>query len=246
MTAPIPPPSSVRGREPDLPPATGGGSGSASTNAGSACWPTGRLKVAALHWLRARYPAALLLCEFGLGGYGEGGQMDVVALTGEELIGVEVKGDGDSPARLPLQGVRYAQVSTDVWLLPSPSIARRCRRQRPNGWGLLQIDDHGQVQIGCHPCTSKRVRSLNSAAALWSTLWVPEQKAVHRLIAQVDGRAATVPKEQVPEVVPLGLIREHVLRALRERDWWRGGNYPKREIWRPSEALPPPEDREAA
>ena len=241
MTAPLSPPRGGCGREPDLPPATGGGSGSPEVE----CWPAGRLKTAALHWLRARYPSALLLCEFGLGGYGAGGQMDVVALTGDELIGIEVKGDGDGPARLPLQGIRYALVSTAVWLLASPAVEKRCIKHLPDTWGELAIRDRSVTALR-HAFYPGRVRSMNSPAALWSTLWVPEQRTIHRLIAQVDGRAATVPKEQVPEVVPLGLIRGHVLKALRERDWWRGGNYPKREIWRPSDELPPLEDREAA
>ena len=199
-------------------------------------WPAERLAVAALHWLRHRHPRALLLCELGLGAWSGGGRLDVAAITDERIIGIEIKGDGDSPARLSLQGIQYALAASEMWLLPAPSIYGRCDRARHWRWGLLEVAGADCLEVRDDPT---REPLSNSPHVLWDMLWAPERRALHRRLCHERALVSTFQEPAVPEQVPLAVLRPAVVQALRSRDWLRGGNYPKREVWRPEDELPP-------
>ncbi len=96
------------------------------------------LKAHALRWLRRQYPDALLVPELCVGNWGAA-SIDVAAVTEAEIIGIEVKGVGDSPSRLERQGIAYGMVASRMWLLPTPSLEARCWKARPAGWGRLVI-----------------------------------------------------------------------------------------------------------
>lgn len=68
-----------------------------------------------------------------------GALIDVAAITETEIVGVEIKGEGDSPARLELQGHVYGRVARRMWLLADESIQAKCFAKCPSGWGRLEI-----------------------------------------------------------------------------------------------------------
>lgn len=90
----------------------------------------------AVVWLRARFPDAHIRRELALGAYGAA-QIDVAAICPDQIVGVEIKGDGDSPSRLKLQGAMYGRVCRQVYLLPSPSLLEKCDKQKPPEWVML-------------------------------------------------------------------------------------------------------------
>lgn len=96
------------------------------------------LTALAIDWALGKYPGAHVVRELSVADWG-GALLDVGIITDSEIIGVEVKGDGDSPARLPLQAVTYPRVCTRMWLLPAPGLMAKCREAKPNGWGLLEL-----------------------------------------------------------------------------------------------------------
>jgi len=98
------------------------------------------LRTKAKAWLRAKYPDALITHEFSVAEYG-GALVDVAAILPDQIIGIEIKGEGDSPTRLGLQGGMYSRVCRTMYLLADESIQKRCLAARPLGWGELLIDN---------------------------------------------------------------------------------------------------------
>jgi hypothetical protein len=94
----------------------------------------------AVAWMRETYPGSLIVNEFSVADWG-GARVDVAAITENEIVGVEIKGDGDSPARLDLQGHVYGRVCRKMWLLPSAGLQDKCFGKRPAGWGRLEVID---------------------------------------------------------------------------------------------------------
>jgi hypothetical protein len=95
------------------------------------------LKAIAKVWLRRQYPEAHILEEFSVAEYG-GALVDVAAICEDQIVGVEIKGDGDSAARLKLQGQMYSRVCRTMYLLPSPDLLKKCDQQKPPEWEMLR------------------------------------------------------------------------------------------------------------
>lgn len=191
------------------------------------------LKIMALHWLRGRYPGALLIPEFCAAKYGDA-MIDVAAVTDTELIGIEIKGDGDSPARLERQGWVYSRTATRMYLLPSPSLLTAAQKHRPRGWGLITVRDHA-LECGWH----KLDKLPNAPAALLDILWKPELLRAGRACGLSLNRSAPVYKiaEKIAEAAPLGRIRSAVLAELLARDWVNVSLSGK-TVYQPGAALP--------
>ena len=94
----------------------------------------------AIEWLKSQYPDSIIVTEMSVADWGNA-RIDLAAITDKEMIGVEIKGEGDSPTRLELQGLRYGQVARKMWLLCTPegNLAERCERKKPVSWGSLEV-----------------------------------------------------------------------------------------------------------
>lgn len=98
----------------------------------------------AITWLGKQYQDAVIVPELSVADWG-GASIDVAAITENEIVGVEIKGEGDSPARLDLQEHVYGRVARRMWLLPDESVREKVFARRPRGWGKLEVFD-GQVR----------------------------------------------------------------------------------------------------
>ena len=94
------------------------------------------LAVLAEKWLRATYPDSHITRELSLGSWGVA-SVDVAAICDDQIVGVELKGDGDSPSRLKLQGAMYGRVCRTMFLLASPSLTERCQKHKPPEWQMI-------------------------------------------------------------------------------------------------------------
>lgn len=96
----------------------------------------------AIDWLRETYPQSIIVPEMSVSDWG-GAMIDVAAITDEMIVGIEIKGEGDSPTRLELQGQKYGQVARRMWLLPTPegTLAARCDKKAHPSWGRLELHE---------------------------------------------------------------------------------------------------------
>lgn len=180
-------------------------------------WPATRLTDLAIEWLRERFPGALIVPEFVCGSLSSA-RVDVAAITSTGIHAIEVKGDGDTHARLATQGPLFAAVCSTVRLLHTPNqprIADHC----PLGWGRFDITD-GKLDDGGYPAPDW----LLSPRQLLALMWRDELVALHiqqfgGKVRDRKGRSVMALAPELAEVMPLKDIRNGVCRTLRARDW---------------------------
>lgn len=202
------------------------------------------LKMLAIEWMRNEYPGAVIVPEMSLADWG-GASIDLAAITETEIIGVEIKGEGDSPSRLKLQGYAYGRVADRIWLLCCPSLAEKCWKQRPDGWGRLEVFEgrvrayncatrfagkikvpHGwrhtyeQDNSRYEPEQPRRQHWLSSAA-ICGTLWKDELLEVAKACGLPHPSTATVGvlTQALCESVPVTVLHSQMIIQLRKRVW---------------------------
>lgn len=183
-------------------------------------YPADVLTAMASDWLALRYPDALIVREFCVGVWG-GALIDLAAITETEIIGLEVKGDGDSPTRLKLQASLYAKAAQRMFLLPAPSIFDRCRKAETPGWRLLTIGDDGEIVGHGWQADDPPPLLPTAPGQLLQALWKDELGKVAMWTGApvspslgCEGRRAIL-----AETTTLRALIPAVCRALRERNW---------------------------
>lgn len=174
-------------------------------------------------WLAGRYPEALLVPELSIGTWGKA-LLDLAAITETEIIGVEIKGEGDSPSRLGLQAAVYSKAATRMFILPAPSLERLCFRHVPDCWGRLRVNETGQVERARrHEWDRDAEPEVLSTAPrqLLQCLWKDELRDIARRHGVFTERRPTAINllDCLAEDLPLKVLRLEVCRALRERKW---------------------------
>lgn len=197
----------------------------------------------AITWLRQNWPEAVIVPELSVASWGHA-RVDVAAVTEKELIGVEIKGEGDSTARLSLQGMQYSSVCSRMFLLPCAALRDKCVAAKPPGWLMATNSDgewwsntdkrgDGQPGFGSDyrplPISPIRLVDMLWAAELHTALeihgiFVPQKKAGG------GNRAKTLAEE-----LPLKVLQPTVYWLLHRRRWEQG-MYPK-QVWRPDGVL---------
>ena len=199
----------------------------------------------AIDWLDRTFPDSVIVTELSVLDWG-GASLDVAAVTPDRIVGVEVKGDGDSPSRLELQGLKYGLVAKEMWLLPAPSIQNKCFARRPDSWGRLELWDGAvrpynrarkagdavQDHRGTYyqsvrddsryvPDKPWRLSEVMSPGAMCQTLWRDELYAVARKHALTSLRGITVRPltELIIKSLPEPIIHQEMVDALRRREW---------------------------
>lgn len=147
-----------------------------------------------------------------------------LAVIGDCLIGIEIKGPRDGVTRLPGQARAYSQCFDHVVLIVHESLADKARALIPDWWGVIagkQVDGRIRYRVERRP---KPNPSLNLEKLL-SLLWREE---IDELLADLLGsnskpRATkkSIRAELLAQVEPPVLHRAS-LRKLRERTAWRG------------------------
>lgn len=209
-------------------------------------WRAPALCDAACDWLASRYPSSLIVRELSVGKWG-GAMIDIAAITETDIIGIEIKGDGDSHARLELQGHMYSRVATHMFLLTAPLLDKIVEKHMPHGWWHLRIEgdaiDAGRLGEPLFTDGRGRPHGLywpprlpNAPAQMLECLITRELRRVGKaLVPAIDiGRTVPTMIAGISENAPIAKIRAAVCGALRERDWLaydrsvgkeRGGRY---------------------
>lgn len=203
------------------------------------------LKGMAISWLSERFPEAIIVTELSVADWGAA-SIDVAAITESHIAGVEIKGTGDSPARLDRQGLAYGMVAREMWLLPCPTIMAKCFAKRPPGWGRLEVWDDAvrpynratkmgekvKTKLGWtyerlrddsrYEPAVPTVRGHLSPHAMCGTLWRDELAAIAArtgVTGLVRGAYVHTLSEAIEDQVPVSLLHSEMIRELRARVW---------------------------
>jgi hypothetical protein len=177
----------------------------------------------AVDWLARRYPDSLIVPELSVGTWGAA-LLDCAAVTKDFIIGVEIKGEGDSPARMPLQAALYSKAASRMFFLPCPDLEERCFKHLPDAWGRLTVRD-GQIE---HQVSSWRQRDRAgepddlcvAPAQLLQCLWRDELDLIAMRHQIITGKVGVEKlRWELAEQVPLRTLRLEVCEALRLRRW---------------------------
>lgn len=201
----------------------------------------------AIEWLKSEYPGSIIVTELSVEDWG-GARIDVAAITDEEIVGIEIKGEGDSPTRLDLQGLVYSRVARRMWLLCTPegTLAERCAKKKPTGWGTLEVHEGtvrpvnvakklGPVEklatggtqqswVVDHDDYKPDEAGLNMRQCIWAmcgTLWRDELYEIARLNGvKVTGRAYVgALTDAICEQLPVPKMHDLMIEELRRRIW---------------------------
>lgn len=147
-----------------------------------------------------------------------------LAVIGDRLIGIEIKGPKDSVTRLPGQAQAYSECFDQVVLIVHESLAAEATALIPDWWGLIagqQIDGRIRYRFVRR---LKRNPSLNLDKVL-ALLWREEIDALLSDLLGTNSRPRATKKsiraQLLAEVEP-PILHEASLRKLRERTEWRG------------------------
>jgi hypothetical protein len=193
------------------------------------------LRGEAICWLRDQWPDAVIIPELSVATWGSA-RLDVAAVTMGQLIGVEIKGDGDSIGRLQLQGWAYSMVATRMFLLPSHRMRDKCEKARPPGWLMAKNSEGRWWTNGEEPNRGYGYdgKSLaHSPHRMIEMLWSDEIRYLARALdVNTNGvRGYEAIGHAIAEQIPLGVLRPKVYRLLHNRRW-ESGRIPK-QVWRP-------------
>ena len=189
----------------------------------------------AFDWLRQRHPEAVIVAEFSVGEWGKA-LVDVAAICKDRIVGVEIKGAGDSATRLPLQGAMYSRVCREMFLLCTPELIASCSKKLPHGWSMLNIWDHPghATRLGFDQQPDHGKGYGLSSVALAAMPWTKE----YRRFGSALGIGAPSRKEAcikaVAETCPVTEIESAVCQVLRMRREYR-----TRVSWPAEEHLAP-------
>lgn len=201
-------------------------------------WTAKRLCDAASDFLAERYPGALIVRELSIGNWGSA-LLDIAAITDDEIVGIEIKGEGDSHARLERQGWIYSQVATRMGLLPAPALEASIGKRLPADWLLLRLGG-GVVKYPSYAWAEEWPwrRLATAPARLLETLCGRELKAIAQGLGLHSREMTRVDQwvRALAENVPLRDLRALVCAELRGRDWLKydaqtGRHRPERYRW---------------
>lgn len=147
-----------------------------------------------------------------------------LAVIGDQLIGIEIKGPDDSVYRLPEQVLAYSQCFDQVVLIVHESLADKARILIPDWWGLIaggEADGRLRYRVERRPSANP---SLNLEKVL-SLLWREEIDAIFFDFFGFSSRSRATKKsiraELLARIEP-PVLHDASLRKLRERTDWRG------------------------
>ena len=147
-----------------------------------------------------------------------------LAVIGDHLIGIEIKGPKDDVSRLPGQVKAYSECFDLVVLVVHEDLAQKASALIPNWWGLVvgaQREGRIRYRIERRPEPNP---SLNLEKLL-SLLWREEIDALlaDLLSSSPKPRATkkSIRAELLAQVEP-PILHHASLRKLRERTEWRG------------------------
>ena len=200
----------------------------------------GELRNKAKLWLRTKYPQALITHELSLAEWG-GALVDVAAVCEDHIVGIEIKGEGDSPARLGLQGGMYSRVCRSMYLLADESVRKKCVAAIPPMWGELRVangrEDVDRYEV-CPASGLTRSKYNHSdktgyglaPVALAAMPWTREYRTFSAALGYEVPRTKADCISAVIATSPLRKIERAVCEVLRQRNW------ETKQIERPLEA----------
>lgn len=133
-------------------------------------------KIAVFGWLLKKYPSAVIIPEFGIGGGGwsKSSIVDMAAFDSKRMIFVEIKAENDSFIRVAKQLEISAKNADEVWLAVYE--AKSVPKEIHENVGILSLSSNGKVKL------IRKAKSFKHSGEWMGHIWSTEWQDTYRSI----------------------------------------------------------------
>ncbi len=167
-------------------------------------------------WMEANHSMVRILEEKQIGR----SRADVVAVTEEGLIGIEIKSDADTYARLPRQVKDYDRYYDFNMIVAGTRHAGHVAEHVPEWWGIVTVElDRGRMDFyEMRPAKPNPRRKIEKQLTL---LWRPELALIQERngMPKYREKSKAFVQKKLLEKLPADLLHEEIIHALFERDY---------------------------
>ena len=163
---------------------------------------------------------------------------DVMLVLEEKLIGVEIKSDADTYARLARQVKDYNKFFDYNYVVVGSSHSKHIEEHVPDYWGIIEaISQEESVEFNVlrEPEINKRAQRTYKMKRKLSILWRPELSHIQEIngMPKYKQRSKDFVITKIMEKVPWDLLHRQISEELFQRDYntiseaikeWRSSN----------------------
>ena len=145
---------------------------------------------------------------------------DIVMVTEDELIGIEIKSDADTYDRLSRQVKDYDRFFDRNYVVVGSSHAHHIREHVPEHWGVISAEYAGDAldfYLIREPQKSKKVKLTNQMSLLWRREMAEIQK--ENGLYKYPGKSKMYVKKYLMESLDPDILKVQMLKVLFERDY---------------------------
>ncbi len=167
-------------------------------------------------WLEANHSMVRILEEKQIGR----SRADVVAVTEQGLIGMEIKSDADTYARLSRQVKDYDRYYDFNVIVAGTSHAGHVAEHVPEWWGIVTVEmDRGQMDF--YEMRNAKPNPKMKIEKQLSLLWRPELALIQERngLPKYREKSKAFVQKKLLEKLPADLLHEEIVHALFERDY---------------------------
>ena len=163
---------------------------------------------------------------------------DVMLVLEEKLIGVEIKSDADTYARLARQVKEYNKFFDYNYVVVGSSHSKHIEEHVPEYWGIIEAiskEESVEFNVLREPEINKRAQRTYKMKRKLSILWRPELSHIQEIngMPKYKQRSKDFVITKIMEKVPWDLLHRQISEELFQRDYntiseaikeWRSSN----------------------
>lgn len=163
---------------------------------------------------------------------------DVMLVLEEKLIGVEIKSDADTYARLARQVKDYNKFFDYNYVVVGSSHSKHIEEHVPEYWGIIEAiskEESVEFNVLREPGINKRAQRTYKMKRKLSILWRPELAHIQEIngMPKYKQRSKDFVITKIMEKVPWDLLHKQISEELFQRDYntinevikeWRSSN----------------------
>ncbi len=145
---------------------------------------------------------------------------DLVMVLPEALVGIEIKSDADTYARLQRQVKDYDRFFDANYVVAGTSHAQHIEEHVPEWWGIITVEEEGG-KADFYVLRKARKNPLTDWERKLMLLWRPELARIQakNMLPRYAGKSKRFVVQALLERVPEELLRVQISEELFERDY---------------------------
>lgn len=167
-------------------------------------------------FLEARYEKVRVIEEKQMGR----SRADIVMVLPGALVGIEIKSDADTYARLARQVKDYDQYFDANYIVAGTSHAMHIEEHVPEHWGIITVEEDGG-EADFYVLRRARENVNVDWKRKLGLLWRPELVRIQEknMLPRYVGKSKQYVVQKILETVPQEILREQISEELFERDY---------------------------